>query len=123
MDNKGFGLEIQSLLGPFQQIVYGDFYNNIITNNIRLKEDDVWAEARKVTDYSYVGKRWSLHGEYEPYNYGTGNIFGDITGTKAGFINEKKGNFRLKSDSPCIDAGNPKSGSDPDGTRAGRSHR
>ena len=115
--NQGFGLEIQPLLGELPQIIYGDFYNNIITNNVRLEQNDVWGEARKVTNYSYVGCRWTLFGEFGTYDYGNENIFGDMTGKKPGFIDEKNDNFRLRSDSPCINAGNPKSGADPDGTR------
>ncbi len=117
--NQGFGLEIQDFPGPDGKIVYGDFYNNIITDNQRKKYDDVWAEARKSTNYSFVGKRWSTSdGSYKPYDLGTGNIFGDITQVEAGFINKKNDNFRLRSDSPCIDAGDPKSGRDPDGSIA-----
>ncbi|MCU0645770.1 MAG: right-handed parallel beta-helix repeat-containing protein, partial [bacterium] len=115
--NQGFGLEIQPLLGQLPQIIYGDFYNNIITNNVRLEPNDVWGEARKVSNYSYVGCRWSLNGEFGTYNYGKENIFGDATGQKPGFIDEKNRDFRLRADSPCIDAGNPTSSADPDGTR------
>jgi len=116
--NKGFGLEIQDLLGPYQQPIYGKFYNNIVAGNSRHKDDDVWAEARKVTNYSFVGKQWTLHGQYAPYDYGTGNIFGDVTESQPGFIDGEKGNFRLTLDSPCIDAGDPLSKPDPDGSRA-----
>lgn len=115
--NQGFGLEIQPLLGQLPQIIYGDFYNNIITNNVRLEPNDVWGEARKVSNYSYVGCRWSLNGEFGTYDFGRENIFGDITGKKPGFIDEKNRDFRLCADSPCIDAGNPTSRADPDGTR------
>ena len=115
--NKGFGLEIQDLLGPYDKIIYGDFYNNIITKNVRNRQDDVWAEARKVTNYCYVGKRWTTSvGRFKPYDYGRKNIFGDMSGTEAGFINEKKGDFRLMADSPCINSGNPNSKNDADGT-------
>jgi parallel beta-helix repeat protein len=35
-----------------------------------------------------------------------------------GFVNQRLGNYRLRPDSPCIDAGNPASPRDPDGTVA-----
>jgi hypothetical protein len=117
VNNHGYGLEIQAVVGPFPKIIYGDFYNNIIANNFRIEHDDVWGEARKVTNYSYVGHRWSLNGEFGTYNYGKENIFGDATGKKPGFIDDENADYRLRSDSPCIDAGNPKSRTDPDGSR------
>ncbi|MBN2090804.1 right-handed parallel beta-helix repeat-containing protein [candidate division KSB1 bacterium] len=115
--NTGYGLEIQTLTGPFQKVFYGDFYHNIIANNVRFVANDVWAEARKVTNYSFISKQWSLSGEFPPYNHGEGNIFGDQRGFEAGFIDEKNGNFRLRTDSPCIDAGKPSGEPDPDNSR------
>ena len=116
--NQGFGLEIQDLLGPFENIVYGDFYHNIVTENYRKVQNDVWAEARKVTNHSFVGSKWSTSiGQFKPYDLGTGNIFGDDIGADAGFISMRNDNFRLKSDSPCIDAGDPAKGTDPDGSQ------
>lgn len=44
---------------------------------------------------------------------GQGNLFDD-----PGFINPEIGNFNLNSDSPCIDAGDPETANDIDGTRA-----
>ncbi|MCI0512589.1 DUF1565 domain-containing protein, partial [candidate division KSB1 bacterium] len=118
LNNWGFGLEIQDLLGPHRQVIYGNFYNNIITNNKRHAVDDVWAEARKVTNFCFVGKRWNRDvGAFPPYDYGRGNLFGDELGVKVGFIDEEKGDYRLRHDSPAIDAGDPKSGADPDGSR------
>ncbi len=115
--NTGYGLEIQTLTGPFQQVFYGDFYHNIIVNNVRFVANDVWAEARKVTNYSFISKQWNLTGEFPPYHHGKGNIFGDQSGFAAGFIDEKNGNFRLKADSPCIDKGKPEEEPDPDKSR------
>jgi len=117
--NSGYGLEIQDLLGPYPQVTYGNFYNNIVVENKRNSEpNDVWAEARKATNYSLVGTRWHLKGAYPPYDYGKGNIFADESGTVAGFVNPDAGDFRLKADSPAIDAGAPTSPNDPDGSRA-----
>ncbi len=116
--NKGFGLEIQDLLGPYREIIYGNFYNNIITDNVRQKQNDVWAEARKSTNYSYVGKCWNLEGKYKPYDYGEGNLFGDVSAGKPGFIDEDSGDFRLRENSICINSGHPNFGADPDGSRA-----
>lgn len=117
--NSGYGLEIQDLLGPYQQVTYGNFYNNIVVENKRNSApNDVWAEARKATNYSLVGTRWHLVGAYPPYDYGKGNIFADESGTVAGFINPDAGDFRLRADSPAIDAGAPTSPNDPDGSRA-----
>jgi hypothetical protein len=116
VNNQGFGLEIQPLLGQLPGIIYGILYNNIITQNFRLEQNDVWGEARKVTNYSFVGHRWSLNGEFGTYDFGMENIFGDVSGKKPGFINAENNNFRLRSDSPCIDSGDPKNSPDPDGT-------
>jgi hypothetical protein len=117
--NSGYGLEIQDLLGPYQQVTYGNFYNNIVVENKRNSEpNDVWAEARKATNYSLVGTRWHLKGAYPPYDYGKGNIFAEESSTKAGFIDADAGDFRLRADSPAIDAGAPTSPNDPDGSRA-----
>ncbi len=115
--NTGYGLEIQTLTGPFQNVHYGDFYHNIIANNVRFVPNDVWAEARKVTNYCYMSKQWSLSGEFPPYHHGEGNVFGEQTGFEVGFIDEKNGNFRLRADSPCIDAGKPGGEPDPDKSR------
>lgn len=116
--NYGFGLEIQDLLGPFQSVIHGKFYNNIVTQNARRQLDDVWAEARKATNYCYVGVRWHLNGEYPPYDYGKGNIFEDIEGTTIGFIDDKNNDFHLQSTSPAINSGDPQSAPDADGTQA-----
>lgn len=117
--NQGYGLEIQDLLGPFQEIVYGDFYHNIIVNNVRQEENNVWAEARKSTNYSFVGNTWStLVGKFPPYGHGVGNIFGDESGQVPRFIDERRDNFRLLENSPCIDAGDPEKTKDSDGSRA-----
>lgn len=116
--NRGFGLEIQDLLGPFKKVTYGKFYNNIITANKRNQPNDVWAEARKVTDYSFVGTRWHLVGAYPPYDYGKGNLFGDISATRVGFVDDRKNDFHLTTQSPAINAGDPTSQPDTDGSRA-----
>lgn len=117
--NHGYGLEIQDLLGPYQQVTYGKFYNNIITENKRHSQpNDVWAEARKATNYSFISTRWHLKGAYPPYNYGKGNIFAEESRTKAGFVDPENSNFRLRADSPVIDAGAPTAENDPDGSRA-----
>lgn len=118
VNNQGFGLEIQPILGRLPEIIYGDFYNNIITNNFRGEQNDVWGEARKSAHYNYVGRRWSLSGDFKPYDYGLENIFGDITSTRPGFIDETNGDFRLRIDSPCINAGNPYDSNNEDGTRS-----
>ena len=44
---------------------------------------------------------------------GEGNITADPL-----FVDPAKGDYRLSEQSPCIDAGDPKSPLDPDGTRA-----
>ena len=46
-------------------------------------------------------------------NWGDGNINEDPL-----FVNPDEGDFHLTEDSPCIDAGDPESDPDPDGTRA-----
>ncbi len=43
---------------------------------------------------------------------GTGNVFANPE-----FVNSELADFNLKVNSPCIDAGNPSTGTDPDGTR------
>ena len=118
INNSGFGLEIQDLLGPFTKITYGDFYNNIIVKNVRQEENNVWAEARKATNYSFVGNKWStLVGKFKPYDHGIGNIFSDDQNLSAGFLDEKRGDYRLRIGSPCIDSGDPSKKNDEDGSR------
>ena len=118
VNNDGYGLEINDRKGPLSAVVYGNFYNNIITNNGRKGPGDVWNEARKSTNYSFVGNKWKTTGRWPPYDFGTGNIFADESKQKAGFNNYKNNAFRLQSDSPCIDVGNPNSNRDIDNSNA-----
>lgn len=118
VNNTGYGLEIQTLLGPYKTPILGDFYNNIVIGNRRNGEFNVWAVARKVTNYSLVGNKWSLAGEYRPYTHGTGNVFTDESGLRPKFVDPANSDFHLMADSPCIDNGSPKSERDPDQTRA-----
>lgn len=119
VNNIGYGLEINTVLSSVKELIYGDFYNNIITDNYRHQlKNDVWAEARKSTNYSYVGTQWDLRGDYPPYSHGIGNIFGDVAQNKPGFLDAENGDYRLKENSVCIDAGNPVKGKDEDGSRS-----
>ncbi|MBN2010658.1 hypothetical protein JW960_15030 [candidate division KSB1 bacterium] len=118
VNNFGYGLEINDTHGPFSKIHYGNFYNNILSGNQRKEPSNVWSEARKVTNYCYVGNRWYTDGHWGPYGFGTANIFGDITDKSAGFIDESSDNYWLLPNSPCIDAGDPTSSKDADGSRA-----
>lgn len=116
--NNGYGLEINTVLNHVKDLIYGEFYNNIITDNYRHQlKNDVWAEARKSTNYSYVGKQWELRGDYPPYNHGTGNIFGDVGEKTPGFFDAENGDYRLSENSVCLDAGNMAKGNDTDGSR------
>jgi hypothetical protein len=63
-------------------------------------------------DLSSLSLRYCLTGEAAPWP-GDGNIAGDPR-----FVDPASDNYRLRSDSPCIDAGDPASPPDPDGTRA-----
>jgi hypothetical protein len=77
-----------------------------ITNSILLAPDPVFTQydpADIHVDYSLVGEEWP----------GTGILMGDPT-----FIEAGAGDYRLRSSSICIDAGDPVSGLDPDGSRA-----
>jgi len=117
VNNNGYGLEINTVLTHFKQLVYGDYFNNIVSDNYRFQtKNDVWAEARKATHYCFVGKQWDLRGDYPPYSHGTGNIFGDVAGKNPGFIDPENGDYRLLENSPCIDAGHPARGNDADGS-------
>ena len=60
---------------------------------------------------------------YDNYNINYTNIDGDWGGngnisTDPLFTDPNNGDFTLQSTSPCIDAGDPNSDRDPDGTRA-----
>ncbi|MFZ5516469.1 MAG: malectin domain-containing carbohydrate-binding protein [Candidatus Zhuqueibacterota bacterium] len=119
VNNNGYGLEINTVLTNFKQYIFGDYYNNIISDNYRFQsKNDVWAEARKATNYCFVGKQWDLRGDFPPYSHGAGNIFGDVTGKIPGFVDPEKGDYRLLENSACIDAGHPSRGADADGSPA-----
>jgi len=51
--------------------------------------------------------------DQDELNWGAGMINGDPL-----FLEPEEGDFHLTQNSPCIDAGNPRSPEDPDGTRA-----
>lgn len=53
----------------------------------------------------------------DPYFYNT-DIYEGVFGTDPLFIDFDNGNFHLQAESPCIDAGDPDSPLDPDGTIA-----
>ncbi|MDP8240375.1 MAG: choice-of-anchor D domain-containing protein, partial [Candidatus Hatepunaea meridiana] len=81
--------------------------NPVITNSIFWENDynEMSAEANSgfTVSYSDVQSGWE----------GEGNIDDDPL-----FADPDQGDFNLTEDSPCIDAGNPESDEDPDGTYA-----
>jgi len=84
--------------------IYVQLTDNVISNSI------VWGNAGQqiggaVPDVSYS----DIEGGYP----GEGNIDADPQ-----FVDPLNGDYRLRSSSPCIDAGDPNSPLDPDGSRA-----
>ncbi len=76
-----------------------------ITNSIIVAPDPVFTQYEPGDihiDYSLVGEDWP----------GTGNLTGE-----PGFVDASLPDLRLRPFSPCIDAGDPLSGLDSDGTR------
>ncbi|MBN1352106.1 DUF1565 domain-containing protein [candidate division KSB1 bacterium] len=117
-NNFGHGLEIQVYLGPLKNLILGDFDNNIVIGNRRNMRSNIWAAARKCTDYSFVEDKWHLGGNFPPYTHGKGNIFAEETGTRPNFIDPMNGDYHLMAGSPCIDVGNPQTERDADQTPA-----
>jgi hypothetical protein len=88
---------------------YCRVYNNIIVNNTGtgLRQDPY---ETCVADHNDV---WSNELDYDGINPGEGSISADPL-----FVGGEPFSFELTDDSPCIDAGDPDSPLDPDGTIA-----
>ncbi|MBN1998015.1 right-handed parallel beta-helix repeat-containing protein [candidate division KSB1 bacterium] len=87
---------------------YTKFVNNIIVNNgtgIETQKDNLTDR-----DYNNV---WNNGTNFQ----GLSAAVNDIS-KNPNFISYNQDNFHLKATSPCIDAGDPSSENDPDGTRA-----
>ncbi len=76
--------------------------NSIMWNN-SPQEIYIWLSGSVTATYSDIEGSWT----------GTGNIDSDPL-----FVNPSSGNYHLQATSPCIDAGDPASPLDPDGTNA-----
>jgi hypothetical protein len=92
-------------------------YNNIIVNNAG---GGFWKATSEVWAKVFYDNIWN----------NIPNLFGNTSGIKGSgtfvgcisadplFVDPENGDFRLQPGSPCIDAGDPNSPLDPDGTRA-----
>ncbi len=88
-------------------------FNNIITNhNMRLDEIGIRAVngAAPILSYNDI---WNNGTNYFGVSPGVGDISLDSK-----FVDQANRDYGLQPDSPCIDAGDPNSPLDPDGTRA-----
>ncbi|HPU86642.1 MAG TPA: dockerin type I domain-containing protein, partial [Candidatus Latescibacteria bacterium] len=79
----------------------------------RLKNTIVWGNATRDTDTGSGGAILASYCDLGVTLTGTGNINADPL-----FVDPANQNFHLQNSSPCIDAGDPSSPKDPDGTRA-----
>ncbi|MFQ5771988.1 MAG: right-handed parallel beta-helix repeat-containing protein, partial [bacterium] len=88
--------------------------NNIVTNCSGDAGIRATSGANPINTYNNVWNNrinyWSHGGTSEP---GTGSISEDPL-----FVDPSNGDYHVQSNSPCIDAGDPDSPLDPDGTRA-----
>ena len=110
-------------------------FNNSIISNAKtgVVIDERYEPGRAIAQGNIIfsnglnGISLSTSTENVAYNNVYNNVENDYYGCSAGigdlslnprFIDENSGNFALRSDSPCIDAGRPgASHNDPDGTR------
>jgi hypothetical protein len=126
--------------GVMAQEVYGPIYiiNNTFCNNVSSIGEDygvvvIWDEHSFGPVYNIKNNIfWGdtiypiINGQYYYYNY-YHILFSDIRGGFTGtgnidldplFVDTANGDYRLRWDSPCIDAGDPSSPPDPNGSRA-----
>ena len=86
--------------------------NNIImNNNVHHYDYPEYGSSRISAVISY-NNLWNGAYDFTP-SPGTGNISADPL-----FVDPENGNYHVQQNSPCIDAGDPNSPHDPDGTRA-----
>ncbi|HHE47096.1 MAG TPA: hypothetical protein ENL08_05285, partial [Bacteroidetes bacterium] len=111
IDNENEGADGMLILwGANPRIV-----NSIFWDNPTAIFFNITGERNSVTiSYSDIeGGEDGISGDNGDINWGEGNIDEDPL-----FADPDNGDFHLTEDSPCIDAGDPDSPEDPDGTRA-----
>ncbi|HOS65674.1 MAG TPA: right-handed parallel beta-helix repeat-containing protein [Candidatus Latescibacteria bacterium] len=82
-------------------------------SSARLKNTIIWGNKTRDIDQGGGGIILASYCDLGVTYGGTGNINADPL-----FVDPASQNFRLQNSSPCIDAGDPSSPKDPDGTRA-----
>jgi hypothetical protein len=118
--NAGFALRQNTIVansGPVGGGVYLDgathlSINNIVRDNFGSLGSQIWP-ASQTFAYSNIAGGWP----------GVGNIdadahFRDVDGPDGDPFTWADNNYRLRASSPCIDAGDPLSALDPNGSRA-----
>ncbi len=104
--NNTFYNNTFSVFSPITEDQFNSFaYNNIVS-------DGDYSINLDFGDQVHHNDFWNISGNYYPQG-GEGNISSDPL-----FIDPVNGDFHLQPGSPCIDAGDPDSPLDPDGTTA-----
>ena len=108
---RGGGIEI--FCGNVVYLINCIFWRNLPFEAAIISDDD-WVDTLFI-DYSLIddGENGIITGDWGFYELGEGNIDEDPL-----FIDPDNGDYHLTVNSPCIDAGDPESPLDPDGTRA-----
>ena len=100
-DNGGFGL-----------YVHDDVHGSNVSGVQAIINSILWDNYPSSIDVGGQGFALSFtYNDIDQHSAGQGNINADPL-----FVNLQGGNFSLQEGSPCIDAGDPESGMDPDGT-------
>ena len=106
-EKGGFDMDNCSLVNNHAEIEAGAvstyFYNPVLVNCIVCNNTPTHFDCEPYITYSNISGGWA----------GTGNISTDPL-----FLDPENGDYHLTENSPCIDAGDPDSPFDPDGTIA-----
>ncbi len=101
---------------PIEILCFRETELTLVNTIIQCDSIDIYSNSDEgpntvTVSYSNVGE--IIVNEGDELNWGDGNIDEDPL-----FVDPDEGDYHLTEDSPCIDAGDPDSDPDPDGTRA-----
>jgi len=90
-----------------------DLNAGLYSGSVTMVNDIVWGNTPSQFNIRVYGSIPTTYSDIEGGYEGDGNIDSDPQ-----FVDPDNGDFNLQANSPCIDAGDPNSPEDPDGTRA-----